>query len=736
MRAGPFHLLAPLIVVATALGLRLADPPALREIRARAFDGFQALRPRAFADAPVRIIAIDDESLRRHGQWPWPRVLIARLVEKLQDAGAAAIAFDVIFAEPDRTSPARLLPLLPKAAAEALEAAAASAPLPDHDRIFAEAIARGGVVTAFAISDELGTAPPIRKAALSIVGEKPTGYVLTHPGAVSTLPALAEAAAGNGSVTVRKDRDAILRRIPLVIGVGDEIYPSLALEALRVGQGAAGIVIKVSGAAGVEGSGGDTGVQAVKVGDVVLPTDPRGRLLIHDTPDAPERMIPAWKVLDASFDASTVDGRILFVGATAIGLFDLHATPLHPALPGVIQHALVVEQGLQQDFLFRPAWVDSAEILAIALAGGLVLLAFTFTERAATWGALIGAVVIPACVGAAWYAFAAYQFVIDPLSPAVTALFVYAAATLASFLKSEGERRYIRRAFSQYLAPSLVEQIAADPSKLVLGGEAREITVAFSDIRGFTTISERLDAQSLARLMNRYLTLMSDTILERGGFIDKYIGDAIMCFWNAPLDDAEHARHSCEAALAMLERLATLNRELQSEGQVPPLRIGIGMTTGSCSVGNMGSAQRFGYTAMGDDVNLASRLEGQSKAYHVTIVVAESTAVRVPDFALLELDLLRVTGKTEPVRIFTVLGGANVRRSADFERLESVHAAFLDEYRSRRWPDAIARLAACRELGRGFELDGLYDVYEERLAGYAVEPPPVDWRGVHVALSK
>jgi adenylate cyclase len=308
------------------------------------------------------------------------------------------------------------------------------------------------------------------------------------------------------------------------------------------------------------------------------------------------------------------------------------------------------------------------------------------------------------------------------------------------FFRTETERRQVRHAFSRYLAPAVIEQIADHPERLTLGGELRELTIMFSDIRGFTTISEGLDARELTSFLNRYLTPMTDVIMSHDGTVDKYMADGIMAFWNAPLEDARHAEHACLAALAMRTELARLNDAWRAEAVASgkpfrEVRAGIGLNTGECVVGNLGSDQRFDYSVLGDDANLASRLEGQTKTYHVDIILGERTALRVPQFAMLEIDLILVVGKTKPVRIFFLLGDETVRATSAFATLESAHDAMIRAYRRKDWETARHELESCRSQAPEI-VQYVYELYEQRIADLQATPPPPDWDGVYAALMK
>ncbi len=730
------RILAPLLVLALAVGLRAADPQALSELRLRVFDTYQRLAPREYLPAPVRVVDIDDASLERLGQWPWPRTMLADLVLTLHEAGAAAIAFDVIFAEPDRTSPARVMTTWPDTAqTAALRELAAAGRLPDHDAIFAEALAKTRSVMGFVLTGGGGGAPPPVKAGFASMGPDPKRFVLRFSGAVSALPVLAEATKGSGSLNVMRESDGVVRRIPLLVADGDQLYPSLAAEALRVAQGAGSYIVKTVGAGGETGFGAETGVTEVKIGRVVVPTDGEGRLWLYDSGAQAERVVPAWQVMAGKAD-ERVRGAIVIVGSSAAGLKDQHATPLNPIAAGVGLHAQVLEQALSGAFLARPDWADGAELLSVAVLGLLVLALFQIPRLPFTVSVALGLAAVAGVVGASWHAFAAWRWLFDPVYPAVTGIAVYVAASLPRFLQVEGEKRRVRAAFAHYMAPAMVERLAADPKRLRLGGEQRDLTILFCDIRGFTSLAERMTADEVTQLLNRFLTPMTDAILETGGTIDKYMGDAIMAFWNAPLDDPDHAANACRAVQAMRHRLADLNRDLVAE--FPALgdggiRIGIGLNSGPCSVGNMGSERRFDYSALGDNVNLASRLEGQCKTYGVDVVLSEHTLSAAGEQPALELDLIQVKGRRHPVRIHTLVDGAE---AAEVAALRAAHAAMLRAYRTQEWDAVLEAVAACRRLPAAAGLQALYDVYAERVAALRTDPPGAGWDGVFEAQTK
>ena len=382
---------------------------------------------------------------------------------------------------------------------------------------------------------------------------------------MANLAELEAGASGNGALNSTPDVDQVLRRVPVVLALHDELYPSLAAEALRVAQGARTNVVKSSGASAVPAFGEHTGVSVVRIGEREIPTDPEGRMWLYFSKHDRARYIPAWTVLEDDFDPTSVAGQIVFVGTSGAGLHDIRATPIDPAIPGVEIHAQAIEQVLSGDFLKRPDFAESLE-LGYMLVLGLIVIVLLRTMGAVVSLAVGGLATLLVFAGS-WLSFDAYGWLLDPVQPSLMVLLVFATAEGISYTQSEAERRQVRGAFKQYLAPELVDELARHPERLRLGGEQRTMTIMFCDVRGFTTISERYkaDPQGLTALVNRLLTPMTDVVLGCKGTIDKYIGDCIMAFWNAPLDDAEHAAHACRAALGMHAAIRRLNVALAEE---------------------------------------------------------------------------------------------------------------------------------------------------------------------------
>jgi adenylate cyclase len=706
-------------------------------MRSLVFDAYQRVSPRAFDPSlPVRVVDIDEESLKQVGQWPWPRTVLADLVTKLGQNGAAAIGFDMVFPEPDRMSPANTLRFWPNA--EALAGLRQEIEkLPSNDQVFAEAIGTVPVVLGF-IAAPQGTSIPETKAGFAHGGDDPKLFVPFYPGAAASLKELQDKAQGTGSLNWIPDQDQIIRRMPMVIRIGDTLFPSFAADMLRLAQGASTYMVKSSGASGEKAFGEKTGIVNFRVGDFEIPTEADGQMWIRFSTEAKERYLPAWKVLNGEIGKDDIEGRILLIGTSAAGLLDLRATPLDASVPGVSLHAQAIEQILQGSFLQRPDFATAAELLYILVIG--VLIAFLIYRLGAAGSAVLGGAAVAAVIGISWYAFDALGWLVDPIYPAVALTAIYLVGTLVVFLRTERERNRVRHAFSHYMAPALVERLAGDPSRLKLGGETRDMTLLFSDVRGFTGISEGLDAEELTRFLNSLFTPLSNIILDEQGTIDKFMGDAVMAFWNAPLDDHAHPSHACSAALRMMREMEILNERWREEAEAKgrpfkPVRLGIGLNTGICCVGNLGSETRFDYSVIGDNVNVASRLEGQSKTYDVGTVVGESTTARAPDFAFLELDLLKVKGKTEATRVFALLGDTTLKQSPNFIRLAERHGEFLARYRAKDWDAAEALSRECEKLNTS-RLDRLYALYRERIAYFRINPPPPQWDGTAEALSK
>jgi adenylate cyclase len=739
-RARLTYVLLVVALIGGAIFLRYEDPFFVRALRLIAFDHFQRLDPPKYdPELPVRIVDIDEASLAKIGQWPWPRTTVRDLLAELAAKGAAVVAFDVLFAEPDRTSLEAIVKQLPASRAAAVTAAMAGRP--SNDQQFADEIEKTPTVLSTVLGQGTATTLPA-KAGFVFGGDDPRPFLQEFDVATPNLPPFEQATHGIGAFNWVADRDQIVRRVSLMFRLNDAFVPSLAAEALRIAQGASTYLLKASNASGETAFGQSTGLNHIRIGDIIVPTDSAGGVFLKFRHYNKAEYIPAWKVLAGEVSPDDIEGKIILVGTSAPGLLDLRATPVDAAVPGIDVHAQVLEHLLTGTFLERPDYAPALEEFVILALG--IMLAVVLPRVSAKASAAIGLLTIALVLLGGWAVYQYASIFLDPSYPALVLGFMTAGITLYTYNTAEVQRAHIRSAFGQYLAPALVEQLAQSPEKLVLGGEERDMTILFSDVRGFTAISEvyKDDPQGLTSLMNRLLTPLTNTIIDHDGTVDKYIGDAVMAFWNAPLDVAHHEHSACAAALAMLDNVRALNQQRQEEtasaGQpFLPFRIGVGVNTGRCVVGNLGSDLRFNYSVLGDPVNVASRLEGQTKYYGVPIILGSRTGEKAKEkFALLELDLIAVKGKTEPETIYALLGSEDLAGDIRFQELRKLYSTMLYCYRSRDWDGAREAVELCRASENHFGLTSLFDLYRTRIAAFRESAPPADWAGVFVAETK
>lgn len=737
IKTGP--ILAGFAVVLVLAALHFASISGSDRLGLMVFDAYQTMSPRSYEDAAVRIVDIDEESVERIGQWPWPRTEIAKLTRTLSDAGAAAIAFDIVFSEPDRSSPEQLAAQISNEEQDAALIGSLLA-LPSNDSVLADSFALAPVVNGFFLLNEKRGDPINLPSGIAVLGSPPDADVSNYSGSIQSLPELREAASGLGSLSIVGDADGILRRAPLVFLHKDELVPSLSVEALRVAQGADSILVKTSDGSG-ETAGAPGAIVNLRVGDFEVPTTAAGELWMHFSDDIPDRTIPAWKLIDGEMNAkdlqSAVEGQIIFIGASATGLRDLVATPLSESVPGVTIHAQAAEQMILGQFLTRPDWARGLEFFLIILLG--TMMAFLLPSAGASIGAAIGSIATVAVAGGSWLAFSQFQYLLDPTWPIVTLILVYVVQTVLSFRQEEQQRAYIHTAFDRYLSPEMVNQIAANPERLQLGGEEREMTVLFCDIRGFSRISEQYGPKEVINFLTGFLTPMCDILLESKATVDKFIGDAILAFWNAPLDDPDQFRNGARAALYMVDSLEQLNKDMpQKAGQVwpPDVQIGIGMNSGLCCVGNMGSEQRLSYSLIGDTVNIASRFEGLTKQYGVKIMVGSALAEQLEGFALLELDRVKVVGREAPDTIYALIGDERIYQETNYQALQERHGQFLSLYRQQNWAEASQLLKDDASHYAKVGLEKLVNVYQHRMDELAESSIPKDWDGVYEATQK
>jgi len=817
-----------LVILAAFMLVRNWDPGALELLRLKTFDFYQQIKPRQVLDnSPVIIIDLDEESLQEIGQWPWPRNIVAQMVQNLFQMGVGVVGFDIVFAEADRMSgknvAANLLGL-DDATKEKLKT------LPSNDVIFGKLIkaARRVVVGQAGVKDErvFEGRKPLRSRIfeLQIKGApKPQSWAPIFPGLLRNVKELEQFAGGHGILSLVPEPDGIVRRVPAFFRNGKRLYPTLSVEIMRLATGRPSVKAK-GGLAGIidvtisprrrltvpRGILNDDKIEKlpydpnynrlafaelvvnekeklllprtalagnkkyrigrlrgkldtskfveVRTEWVKAPTDRAGRMWPYFSKTDTAKYISAKDVLSGLVDPKKIRGKLAIVGTSAVGLLDIKTVPTERFIPGVEVHAQLIESVITNSFLSRPPFADAVE-MSLALFGGLLIIILV-PWIGARWTLLFFLVIATGALGTSWYMFSEHRVLIDAAFAVMAIMLLYVTLTYTSYAAEEAQRRQTRDAFSKYLSPAMVEQVVEDPTMLTLGGAKRDMTLLFCDVRGFTSISELFDAEGLTVLINKLLTPLTDIILERKGTVDKYMGDCIMAFWNAPLDDAKHAEDGCRAALEMVAAMAPLNERLEQEAKEEgrkhlDLKVGLGLNSGEAVVGNMGTAQRMDYSVLGDTVNTAARLEGQSKTYGVDIVIGPNTYEQVKDFATIELDNIQVKGKTVGLLIYALMGDEQLAKDTDFIAVKEAVSAMIAAYREQAWDKArekinevraAAEAAAETDVGPKlavkaaasvrFNLNILCELYEGRIAAYEENPPPADWNGVFIATTK
>lgn len=718
--------------------------------RNKVFDYYQEFKPRDIPPAdqkPVTIIDLDEQSLESVGQWPWPRTTIAKMIQNTMQMGAVLIAFDIVFAEPDRLNPQNIAESIVGLDPETKSKLVA---LKSNDQVLADTIRRSRVVLGQAgrPSETEGVkGPPVKKSVairkLSKNALDPYIYIPKFPSLVRNVSAIELAAThrfgGHGVFSTLTGKDGIVRSVPSLFGHEGEYFPTLSIEMLRIATGRPTVLARVNDA-------GMVGVAVAK--GLEVQTDRIGQIWPYFSRHDQDKYVSAVDVLNGSVDPALMKGKLTIVGTSAVGLRDIRSIPTERDIPGVEVHAQLIEAIIHQKYLVRPNYADVAE-LTFLLVGGIIMIILV-PWVGAKWTAGLFLVVAGGALGTSWYLFSEKLVLLDATYAVVGIAVMYTSMTYAGYAREEAERRQTRDAFSKYLSPDMVERVAGDPGALKLGGDQRQMTLLFCDVRGFTTISEQFDAVGLTSLINKLLTPLTNVILERHGTIDKYMGDCIMAFWNAPLDDDDQEYNGCTSALAMLAEMEPLNERLKQEAEEEgrkhiPLKVGLGLNTGPCVVGNMGSDMRFDYSVLGDAVNLAARLEGQSKSYGMNVVLGPTTRNAVKDrLATIDLDFIQVKGKTEGTYIYGLMGDEEVLADPAFKKLQNLIYDAQEMYRAQQWDDAQEMFDEIRDLGsdakKPWKLEAnlhvLCDLYDERIAEYRVDPPPADWDGVYIATTK
>jgi adenylate cyclase len=724
--------------------LYVFPPRFLQFIEHKTYDVLFQSRHATHLSGAVAIVDLDEAGLSLFGQWPWPRYRVAMLVEKIRRAGASAIALDIVFAEEDRTSPEILQRTLDRELGVRIDFTNLPAGLENNDRVLANILEQGPYVLGYyfrvaAMEDQepRGTVPggprqpegrndltsphALNAALVQTADVMPVKEALFTAGdVIGNIPVLAQAAPASGFINVGADRDGIVRRAPMIMAWKDRVYPSLALAAVIKANGADTAVLRLT-------SGG---VESLRVANRTVPLDGKGRMLLHYR--GGRRTIPTHSVCDVLQDRLAPDalaGKIVFIGTSAAGLMDIRSTPLDPYYPGVEAQATAADTIVSGDFLHRPDWAPGLEL---ALVIGMGLLSTLLLVRLGGLWPLLPLVLLGA---AAWIGacqtLALKGLYLSPLVPLTTLAGNFGLLSFLKFWGEEREKRKVRTSFEHYLSPEVISRVLKDPGMLQLGGEKKTLTVMFTDIRNFTTLSESLEPQELVAFLNEFHSAMTGIILEQGGTLDKYIGDAIMAFFGAPIEQPHHAVIGCHTALTMMEHLYACRTNWCFPG-FSRIEIGVGLSSGEMVVGNMGSEKRLSYTVMGDQVNLASRLEGLTKTYGVKILISQFTHVQIrSEIICREIDQVRVKGKTMPVGIFEPFQ-ADYFTNGTFAFIAPFEQG-LRAYRARRFDEAIGLFETVLTLKPG---DNPSLLFIERCQMLKTSPPPTDWDGVWTMTSK
>ena len=681
-------------------------------------------------DKRIVIVDLDVRSLKAEGRWPWSRNKLAAMMDSLFDYYKInVLGFDVVFAEKDESSGLNTLEKLGKESLSTDTSFHSTLqkirPSLDYDQVFANSIKGRKIVMGYYF--ELGQGkkggdgklpPPV----FSKGSFDPSLVFVSGHTYGANLPVLQDAAFSAGHFNPAVDRDGISRRIPMVEEYDGALYESLSLGVARAYLG----VDKVQAGFASTGVSDDyAGLEWLKIGQKHIPVDEYVRALIpFRGPQGSFPYVSATDVLNHKVDPQILKGAIVLVGTTAPGLLDLRASPVGSTYAGVEMHANMVAGILDQNIKESPAYLAGAEFLLLLIVG--VALAFVLANTSPLWATIFATLTMAGTVGLNLWLWTdvGYAFPIVPSWLMMTSLYLL-NMSYGFFIESRGKRQ-LTGLFGQYVPPELVDEMAKNPEHISMEGDSREMTVLFSDVRGFTTISEGLDPKELTQLMNEYLTPMTFVIQKHRGTIDKYMGDAIMAFWGAPIRDPDNARHALAAAMDMIAELKNVQTAFEAKGW-PPIKIGVGLNTGLMTVGNMGSSFRMAYTVMGDAVNLGSRLESITKQYGVSIIVSEFTKAQVPDYLYRELDKIRVKGKDEPVAIFEPLGPADSLDQATKDTLDRYHHA-VALYRAQDWDAAEAAFHALLEADPTRYV--YKEVYLKRISHFRTESPGENWDGV------
>ncbi len=706
--------------------------PILTSLENQAYDTRLKITLPEHVDKQVVIVDIDEKSLNEIGQWPWNRNILAKINDVLFDYyQIKAIGYDIVFAEEDIDEGAKLLDSMANGSLkddpEFLEEYHRVMPSLQHDQLFAESLKNRNTVLGFVMNTDTtkgGLPRPVTELNKKTLDKL---AIFKSPGYIANLKLLQDSAFSGGFFNnTLLDNDGVFRRVPLLQIYKNQLHESLALALTRVVTGSPPIEMVVA----ANDDSGDLFLEWVTVGEIAIPVDHQSGVLVpYIGKQKSFTYVSATDVLNKKVDKKILNEKIALFGTSAPGLLDLRTTPLEAAYPGVEIHANIIQGILDGRILHAPGYTKGYEFIIICFIG--IVLTFILPMLSALYSTLIILASITLLIASNFYAWTNAQLVLPIAAPVLLVILLFALQMTYGFFVESRNKRQLAHLFGQYVPPELVEEMSEKMEDINLDGEMREMSVLFSDVRGFTTISESLEPKELTSYINAFLTPITKVIHDNRGTIDKYMGDAVMAFWGAPLKDEQHALHALNAALGIVERIKLLRKEF-TEKQWPEIYVGVGINTGTMNVGNKGSEFRVDYTILGDAVNLGSRMEGLTKVYGVDIITSEFTRHAVPEYEYRELDRVRVKGKDKPVTIYEPLGLLENISKPDRKLLKQFHIG-IKQYRAQNWD------AAEREIFGLSQLDPerkIYKIYLDRIMHFRENPPAADWDGSFTHTSK
>lgn len=715
------------VTLLVAIGY-IFTPPYLHLLDLKLYDAiFQKVKKNA-APANVVIVDIDDNSLDEFGQWPWPRYRLALLIRKIHQAGAKAVGIDILFAEQDGSSPSVLKKALKKDLHIDVTFTGFPEGLMDNDIVLSNVLKMNMNVLGFSAKykrqeEASFDLPDIKEIEIREEGAKSALHYLPEVnGIIPPLSVLTEGVKNVGFMNTLSDADGVMRKVPLFITCQGKIYPQLALATLMAAFEPLGVTpaIKVN----------RSGIESVRIAGHSIQVDMNGHMMLnYRGPKFTFPYISAKSIFEDKIEAEALKNKIVILGTSAEGLKDIRISPLDPFFPGVEIHATIIDNIINKNYFHRPDYTPGLEFVLILVLGMAVTCLIAFSNAFFTLIALTGLSI------GTWYgsllALENFRMWVSPFFPALGLILNFSILNMEKFWLAEKRKKFFKRAFSKYVSKAVVDQLSENPDKLSLDGDEKPVSILFSDIRSFTSISERMTPTQVTKLLHDYFTPITKIIITHGGTHDKFIGDAVMCFWNAPLDVKKHENCAIKAALEMIDSLEEINMGFEERFGVK-IAVGIGLHAGTCRVGNMGSDDIFDYTIIGDNVNLASRLEGLTKFYGVALILSDTMLKGITDDMIVqELDIVRVKGKKEPIGIHTVYP-VGKKSTPGPDELHLYNQA-LTAYKKKAFEQAQTIF---RRLSSDFPDKKIYDLYHERCSIFIETPPPDDWDGVFTHVSK